>query len=341
MTAITKSTRVWEGVTAETFVRDIKPLARPAILKGLVSHWPAVQRAGRSAEDLSTYILDFYSGVPTPYFEGPAEIDGRFFYNDRMDGFNFTSARLPLTDIIRRLLAAVGVAGAPAMYAGSVSIPIYLPDFARDNARPDFIQASQVLESIWIGNQTCIPAHFDNTENIACVVGGRRRFTMFPMSETPNLYMGPLDFTPAGQPVSMVDIRRPDLVAYPRFEQAAAAGEVAELEPGDALYIPTLWWHSVEALEDFNVLVNYWWRDAPDHAGSPLDALLHAVLSLKSLPDSQRANWKALFDHLIFQVDGPALNHLPENVRGLLAALTPDKAERIRALLVKSLSRRD
>ncbi len=60
--------------------------------------------------------------------------------------------------------------------------------------------------------------------------------------------------------------------------------EVAELDPGDAVYVPALWWHHVEALEEFNVLVNYWWRDVADYFDSPSSSLLHCLLTIKSLP---------------------------------------------------------
>jgi len=95
-----------------------------------------------------------------------------------------------------------------------------------------------VIESIWLGNRTCIAPHFDNTENLACVVGGRRRFTMFPPEQIRNLYVGPLDLTPAGQPISLVDVRNPDLSRFPRFAEALAAAEVAELAPGDCRLHP-------------------------------------------------------------------------------------------------------
>ena len=35
----------------------------------------------------------------------------------------------------------------------------------------------------------------------------------------------------------------------------------AELQPGDAIFIPSLWWHQVESLSAVNGLVNYWWTD--------------------------------------------------------------------------------
>jgi hypothetical protein len=66
---------------------------------------------------------------------------------------------------------------------------------------------------------------------------------------------------------------------------------------------------------------------------------MHALLTLKGLPAEQRAGWRRIFDYLIFQTDGAALEHLPVEAQGLFGDLTPEKAERLRALLLQALSR--
>lgn len=339
MRAEPRKAQEWHDIDAGLLEATIKPRGRPAILRGLVNDWPVVQAGRESAQALSAYLKSYYSGLPAPLFEGPAAINGRFFYNDTLDGFNFESKRALLSDVLDRLHGNLGEKSAPALYAGSVSLPIYFPGFAQANKLSGLIGGS-VIESIWVGNRICIAPHFDNTENIACVVGGRRRFTLFPPDQIGNLYPGPLDLTPAGQPISLVDVRKPDLDRFPRFAEALRAAEVAELAPGDAVYIPALWWHNVEALEDFNVLVNYWWRDVPDYFDSPSMSLLHCLLTIKSLPAEQRRAWSAVFDYLIFQPEGTALEHLPPESRRLFGDLTEAKAERIRSLLLKSLARK-
>ena len=331
--------REWREVDAETFWRDIKPLGEPAVLRGKVGHWPVVDAGRRGPQALADYLRPFHTRIPAPFFEGPPEIGGRFFYDAAMTGFNFQARREVLDKALDRLLQHLDDPSPPAMYAGSLSIPIFLPGFAALNPLGVFEPEVSVIESAWLGNRTVIAAHFDSTENIACVAGGRRRFTVFPADQVRNLYMGPIDLTPAGQPISLVDIRNPDFARHPRYAEAQATGQVAELEPGDAIYIPALWWHSVEALEPLNLLINYWWRDTPAHLGSPMDALLAAALSLKDLPPHHRRGWKALFDHLIFQEDGPPLTHLSAEVQGLLGTLTPDRAARIRAILTRNLAR--
>jgi hypothetical protein len=191
---------------------------------------------------------------------------------------------------------------------------------------------------MWIGNQTMTAPHYDNMENIACVVAGRRKFTLFPIEQLPNLYMGPPDLTPAGQPISLVDIRAPDYARFPRYREAEAHGLVATLEPGDAIYIPTLWWHGVESLDSVNVMVNTWWRDVPSYLGSPMTALLSGLLALRDLPEAQRAAWKVVFDNLVFETNGPAFDHLPDAARGAFGPITRSSAAHLRNLLLQTLA---
>jgi hypothetical protein len=330
----------WADVDAVEFKNTIRTRERPAVLRGLVRAWPATQAGLESAHSLSAYLKTFYSGHAAPMFEGPASIEGRLFYNDTLDGFNFESKRALLSDVLERLCRELRNESAPALYSGSAALPIYFPGFSNANHVRSLITSESVRESIWIGNRTCIAAHFDNIENLACVVGGRRRFTMFPPDQIKNLYVGPLDLTPAGQPITLVDIRNPDLERFPRYSAALEVAEVAELSPGDAVYIPALWWHNVEALEAFNVLVNYWWRDVPEYLESPSLSLLHCLLTIKSLPADQRRDWKAIFDYLIFQSEGPALEHLSPQVQGLFGELTEARADRIRSILLKDLNRK-
>ena len=154
---------------------------------------------------------------------------------------------------------------------------------------------------VWICNRVTVQTHYDISNNIACVVAGRRRFTLFPPEQLVNLYVGPLEFTLAGQPISMARLDQPDFERFPRFREALATAQFAELEPGDALFVPYMWWHHVESRERFNVLVNYWWDETPSWQGSPFEALLHGIMAVNSLPPDKREIWRKVFEHYVFQ----------------------------------------
>jgi len=100
-----------------------------------------------------------------------------------------------------------------------------------------------------------------------------------------------------------------------------------------------MWWHEVEAFDDFNVMVNYWWTPAPSYMGNPMDALMHAMLNIRDRSDADKRAWRELFDYYIFgDVDIPR-HHLPENVQGALAEMDIANARRIRAAVHQSLNR--
>ncbi|MCS5587311.1 MAG: cupin-like domain-containing protein [Porticoccaceae bacterium] len=311
--------------------------AQPLILRGLVEQWPMVQAAKASAQQAVEYLGQFSSEEPLTVYRGGPEIEGRVFYNADLSGFNFDVARLPLAEVVSELMQNIDQPQAPMLYVGSTMIDKWLPGFRAENNIA--LDEHDPLVSIWLGNQSRIAAHYDFASNIACCVAGRRRFTLFPPEQLDNLYVGPLDFTPAGQPISMVDFANPDFERFPKFREALKHAQVVELEPGDALLIPSMWWHHVESLEGFNVLVNYWWRNSPSFMGAPLNVLQHAMMGLRDLPPEQRAVWQHIFEHYVFDPKDENFEHIPERSRGVLNAMTKDSTNGIRSLLLNRLKR--
>ena len=329
--------RELSGVDPQAIPEDVLKSSEPVVLRGLVAQWPSVRAGLESVRAGSAYLRAFYRDATVGAWLGPPEIEGRFFYNDDMSGFNYQPLRMKLDAVLEELERLHAVARPAALYVGSTTVDACLPGFRADNDLA--LGDRQALMSIWIGNRTRVAAHFDLPDNLACVVTGHRRFTLFPPSELTNLYVGPLDFTPAGQSISLVDFARPDLDRFPRFAQALTQAQVAELAAGDAIFIPSMWWHHVEAQGSFNVLVNYWWRQSPAHMDSPMNALLMAMLSVRDLPDDQRKAWQQLFQHYVFAADAHTREHIPRSARGGLLPLDPDAARVLRARLLKSLNR--
>jgi hypothetical protein len=325
------------GFDPQSLTDEVLTRTQPVILRGLVASWP-VARAGReSAAASDAYLRRFYKDATVNAMLGAPDIGGRFFYNDDLTGFNFKSVRIKLDAVLDEIARQSQSGTPPAIYVGSTTVDTCLPGFRAENDLA--LGNRQPLVSIWLGNRTRIAAHHDLPDNIACVVAGRRRFTLFPPGQLENLYIGPLDFTPAGQAISLVDFARPDFAKYPRFAEALRHAQVAELAPGDAIFIPSMWWHHIESLDTLNVLVNYWWRQSPAFMDSPMNALMLAILTVRELPPEQRKAWQNLFRHYVFEAQEGAVAHIPRQARRVLGPLDAESARELRARLLQRLNR--
>ncbi|MCC6925220.1 cupin-like domain-containing protein [Novosphingobium sp.] len=307
-------------VTPEIFAAEIRPAGQPVIMKGLVGEWPIVRAARSGDEALVAAISANATPEPVMFAALPPEAGGLFHYTEDASQLNFTRHEAPLAQFLHFLQTENRLPQPRTLAAQGVQAGRFVPGF--DHAHPLPLVPRGTTARLWIGNRACVATQGDDLENVACVVAGRRRFTLFPPEQLANLYLGPFELTPGGTPISMVHLTRPDLNRYPRFATALEAAVYADLEPGDALYVPYQWYHHVQAFETINVLVNYWWSPAREDLASPWDAMLLGMLALRELPADQRQAWRALFDHYVFKTEGDPGAHLPEAVRGVLGELT-------------------
>lgn len=343
MSVIEKKTKVLEGCRPDSIpYQELMDASEPVILKGVARNWELVRAGLDSYEAAIDYLKSFYNGKTVVAYLGPPEIQGRYFYNEDMTDVNFERPRLPLDETLDRIAQHLEDPAPPSIYIGSSTLDACLPEMRKGNDlifNDPMFESNHPLTSIWLGNRSIASTHYDAPNNIACCVVGKRRFTLFPPEQVHNLYPGPLDPTPGGQVVSIVDLNNPDFDRFPRFREAMAAGQVADLEPGDAVFYPSLWWHQVESYCPFNVLINYWWNTSPQYMGTPQNVLYHAILSLRDRPEHEKQGWKALFDYYIFGPPERPREHLPEMAHGDLGPIDDKKARRLRALLINKLNR--
>lgn len=328
------------GVTRERFEREVLAGYEPVVMRGGVAHWPLVAQAQAGLEACLHYLMGFDRGEAVDALLARPEPTRAFSYKPGLDGFNFSRDKRPYAALFEQLWRYSHFPDPPALAAQSALVATVLPGLELENPLP--LLGAEVAPRLWIGNRATVPAHFDDSHNIACVAAGRRRFTLLPPACAPLLYLGPPDHAPTPAPMSVVpDLHRADPAQFPRVAEALACAVEAELEPGDAIYVPPLWFHQVEALAPhLNILMNYWWR--PDPAPGRRDdlhlaAMRLAMLALRHLPDGEREGWRALFDHYVFGARGEALAHIPEGQRHLFGALDAEQDAALRRDLVARL----
>ena len=327
--------QVWENVDFDCFHNEIVPLNQPAIIKSLVSSWPSVVAAKQSAEAAVEYLKNFDNDAVISALVGDPSIKGRFFYTDDLTDLNFKRAQITLSIGLERLLAIKDSPDPHAIALQAIQLNQVLPEFKARNPQPLLEQT--IEPTMWVGNRATVAPHYDIHNNLACVMAGSRKFTLFPPEQINNLYPGPVLNAPGGVPVSMLDVNSPDLERYPNYRQAAQVGQQATLEPGDGIFIPALWWHGVESLHSLNILVNYWWGgDTKTHI-SPNDSLLHSMLSIANLDPHKRRAWQHFFNYYVFKTMDDPKQHLAPDLKDIVADLTPEQEAELREFLIKQL----
>jgi hypothetical protein len=343
VTDATNKVRILEGVSPQSIPFDeLFSQHQPVILKNLVKDWPLVKAGKVSPNKVMEQLEQHDSQRGTLVYKGGPEIKARFGYNSSCTGFNFTSERSTIPEVFAQIRKQMTEDEHDYLYINSLRLNEGFPALSESHQLSFEHQAfdnNQPVAKIWLGTESVAAAHFDQPNNIACCVLGKRRFTLFPPEQVDNLYPGPLTPTPGGQVVTLADLSHPDFERFPRLKTALANAYIVELEPGDGLYYPSMWWHEVEALDRFNAMVNFWWMSAAPHLGNPTDALLHGMMSIRDRPANEKQAWKALFDYYIFADPKQVTRHLPAESHGALATMDDTLARRLRAMLRNNLNR--
>jgi len=237
-----------ERITApsvETFRRQYVTACRPVVLSGVISEWPALRRWSLD------YLRDQFAATPVKTIRADA---GKVVMDAE---YGAIEEHMRLGDCIDEFRS-----GANHRYVTSPMAQ--LPNSLRRDAPPPryFAEASWHDSNIWIGAVgTVAPMHRDLADNLHALVCGRKRFTLVAPRQSGQVYPNRLfDRFPNG---CRIDIEHPDFTRFPKLR--AVETLVAELEPGDAIYIPRRWWHHVRTLA-VSTSVNFWWASGTQRA---------------------------------------------------------------------------
>ncbi|XP_046629896.1 bifunctional peptidase and arginyl-hydroxylase JMJD5 isoform X2 [Neodiprion virginianus] len=227
----------------EAFYKDIFHPKIPAVLKGCMEHWKALE-LWRNPE----YLLKI-AGVRTV----PIEIGSHYTAED------WTQRLLTFSEFIVSYMTSDTP---PKLgYLAQHELFNQIPELMDDIAVPDYcnftdsgVDAKSPDINAWLGPKgTISPLHFDPKNNLLCQVFGHKEVILFHPQQTSNLY--PYK-TKLLTNTARVDPTKPDFQKWPKFEKAI--GMTSTLGPGEMLFIPPGWWHHVTALSQ-SFSVSFWW----------------------------------------------------------------------------------
>lgn len=119
--------------------------------------------------------------------------------------------------------------------------------------------------ALWMGSKGAYTnAHYDSVHNFYLQIYGTKRFFLFPPAALEELYLFPRVHPNARQ--SRIDFNVPPDAEYmrrhfPKFignsEEGPMRGFVIDLQPGQLLYLPPGWFHSVLAVST-SISVSMW-----------------------------------------------------------------------------------
>lgn len=325
----------YHDLSRDEFEALIQNTYQPFVIRRVAKDWPIVTASDDAFRYLQTQARESDSEIENVRLTRvPKSSQKKMFYREDMRAMNFGIAELSLKNCFARMERKID----DADYAVQ-STPLSKLFKSMLKQHHTHLLDSFRKPLIWFGHGLKIAAHFDEADNLAIVGAGKRRFTLFPPEQIANLYVGPIDHTPAGQAVSLVDINEPDLNRFPNYVYAYENALSVELNAGDGIFIPTPWWHHVEALSKFNVLLNYWWSDRRVSTATPVVALLHAIQSFNTMESNRKEAWKTLLGHYLGEPE-KVRGHIPEHAQGILSDMDIDLIKNLDAYIKQELNKR-
>ncbi|CAK9820561.1 Bifunctional peptidase and arginyl-hydroxylase JMJD5 [Anthophora plagiata] len=225
----------------ELFYKEIFMPKVPAILKGCIGHWKALNHW----KNLN-YLIKVAGNRTVPI-----EIGSRYTDED------WTQQLLTFSEFLQKyVLTKNDQVGYLAQHQLFDQIPELKDDFIvpeycnfTDN---DDVEQPDI--NVWFGpSGTISPLHFDPKNNLLCQVFGYKRVILYNPNDSLNLY--PYD-TRLLNNTAQVDPMNPNYEKWPNFSKAK--GLMGYLKPGEMLYIPPKWWHHVTSLTP-SFSVSFWW----------------------------------------------------------------------------------
>lgn len=237
-----------EYPSAAAFRKRYLEANRPVLIAGALEDWPAAARW--SPEYLCSVVGDR---------RGEVIVSANGLYPDYLTQPSpMTKVEMELSELMRRALPGEGPVPEPVLGPGETYY-IYgksylfdrVPRLVEDIRTPEVLEGIEVADrSTWISSAGCVtPLHYDLNNSLLAQVRGSKQVWFFDPGQHDLVYPRGEHFPGLDnyERQSRVDIHHPDYETYPDFRRVRAL--TVTLRQGDALFIPSNWWHEVESLE--------------------------------------------------------------------------------------------
>jgi len=213
-----------DTITKQRFIKDYKGTATPVILSQLTKDWPATTKWSfdyleRVAGD---NVVPVYSSKPAKDKEHQ----------------HAATMNIPLSEYLNMLKNGENDLRL-FFYNVLDNIPSLIDDFKYPDLGLKFFKKLPVLFMGGTGAKVQMHYDIDLADLVLCHFGGRKKVLLVPPEQTPFMYKVPFSFSA----LHSVDFSNPNFEKHPALKNLNAY--VAEIEHGEALYIPPGFWHYV------------------------------------------------------------------------------------------------
>ncbi len=212
------------SISKSEFIAQYKGPQTPVILSDLTAAWPAVEKWNLA------YLASIAGDQTVPvYSSKPATGKQHQHAAEQLMPLQEYFALLESGENDLRMF----------FYNILENVPTLLDDFKYPDLGMKFFKRLPVLFVGGKGAKVQMHYDIDLANLVLCHFGGPKTVLLIPPEQTPHMYKVPYSFSALHD----VDFGEPDFDKYPAL--AKLNGYVAELKHGDALFIPSGFWHYI------------------------------------------------------------------------------------------------
>ena len=213
------------GISKEEFLKEYFLPQRPVVFEDLSASWPATKKWNFEyfREKAGDIVVPLYDGKPAKGHQkshGPAmKVKMRDYIDILQKGP--TDLRMFFFNLLQ-------------------NVPELVEDFRYPDLGVKFFKKLPVLFVGGEGGKVVMHYDMDLANNFHFNFAGEKRVILYPPEETKFLYKVPHSIVS----MEIIDMDDPDLEKYPAL--AMAKGYEVTLKHGEALFIPSKWWHFIK-----------------------------------------------------------------------------------------------